>query len=548
MPSKWQQLMKYIFASYLLLFSVRSFSQETPTEISGVVTFVTAQSVYVKFDATEQIVVGDTLHLKILNDFVPCLLVRNKSSVSVVCTLLNNCPVKKEDAVLCRPGLIPANLVGDDFSEEPENEDEIVKNERIHGRVSAASFSNLSDHTAPSHRTMYRLSMNADRIGESKFSVETFLNYRQLYLDPEKSSTQKTRFFNIYNLAVRYDVDSTFSLTVGRKINNKASSLGAIDGLQVEKYFGRIYTGVIAGYRPDFMNYSLNTDLLEFGGYVGLQTVSLRSNSKTTMGLLQQNNAGAVDRRYMYFQHSSSIRRNLNLFTSAELDLFSMVNGEAMNHYRLTNFYTSANYRISKAMDVNLSYDSRKQIMYYETYSSDIERMLEDDDARQGIRARAGLRPTKYTSLGVSYGKRFQSSNQNKSENINGYITYTKVPGIGGRISLNYNRNRSNYLLSEIIAIRLSQDLFKKNINSEIYFRKVNYRYFNEELTTPTTMQQYYYGISLLYRISPSWSFSMLGEMSTRDAINNYRMNLRLNKRFDTKKKKKKVEPRPNKF
>ena len=63
--------------------------------------------------------------------------------------------------------------------------------------------------------------------------------------------------------------------------------------------------------------------------------------------------------------------KKLNLFTSLELDLYNKVNDTVNNDVRLTNLYASARYRFSRKFDLTLSYDSRKRILYYETFKSD---------------------------------------------------------------------------------------------------------------------------------------------------------------------------------
>jgi hemolysin activation/secretion protein len=178
--------------------------------------------------------------------------------------------------------------------------------------------------------------------------------------------------------------------------------------------------------------------------------------------------------------------------------------------------------------------------MYYETFRTAIENILEDDEARQGVRARINVRPAKYTSFGLGYSKRFQSSNQNKSDNINGFLSYTKLPGVGGRVTLNYNRNESNYLQSNIISIRHSRDLIERKLSADFYYRLVNYTYTyagaNEGTVAET--QQYYIGANLMYRLSSSLTFSVLGEFAARESEENSRVNARIIKRFDSKKKK----------
>lgn len=150
------------------------------------------------------------------------------------------------------------------------------------------------------------------------------------------------------------------------------------------------------------------------------------------MGLLQQTNAGPVDRRYAYFQHSSTFWNDLNIFGSFELGLYGLVDGAPTTKARLTNFYLSSRYRFGKRVDLFASYDARRRIVYYETYRSDIEILLDDDDAMQGARLRLNVRPIKDISLSASYSKRFESDGGNRSDNINGYITFPRsLPLVG---------------------------------------------------------------------------------------------------------------------
>jgi hypothetical protein len=313
-----------------------------------------------------------------------------------------------------------------------------------------------------------------------------------------------------------------------------ASSIGAIDGVQAEKYFGKFYTGIIAGFRPDIFNQNFNSNLLEFGGYIGLKTNAGAFKSQTTLGLLEQKNAGATDRRYVYFQHSSTVGRNLNLFSSVELDIYDKVNEQISTDARLTNLYASASYRISKVFNVFVSYDSRKRILYYETFKTEIENLLDDDEARQGARVRLNIKPLKNTTVGLSYSKRFQSSGQNASDNMNGYITFSKIPIVRGLLNVSYNINISNYLESKIWSFRHSRYLFKNKLNVDLYYRIIEYAYkiskVNDALNN--TYKQSYIGSNLTYQFAKKISFSIMGEANTLATEKNYRINARIIKRF----------------
>ena len=125
------------------------------------------------------------------------------------------------------------------------------RSDKIMGSISAAGYSVLSSTRGNNTKAMYRLSFSAPRINNSKFSVETYMNYRQTFLSTDSGSYRPKDVFNIYNLAVQFDASPTLSFVLGRKINPKVSSIGAIDGLQAEKSFGNFYTGILAGFRPD---------------------------------------------------------------------------------------------------------------------------------------------------------------------------------------------------------------------------------------------------------------------------------------------------------
>ena len=525
--------MKIKFIAILFICSTSSLvAQDAANTMEGKVTFVTSNNVYVRFEATEEIEVGAIL---IFNGN-ECLEVTQKSSNSVVCVVINSCVISKGDTITYKISPVedsPSEIIEDNVDESIPAEvvlpiaaatkKESIYKENIRGRVAAASYNTFSKLREDRHRLQLRFSMNANHINDGKFSIESYITYRSILSTPENYNG-RTSIFNVYNFNATYDATSSLSINVGRRINPKASTFGANDGLQIEKYFGHFYLGGVVGFRPDFFDYGLNTDLLQYGGYAGFETTSKEFYSTTTLGAMEQTNNGATDRRYIFFQHSSTISSNLNLFGSMEMDIFG---GDAGGS-RLTNLFLSARYRFSRAANVMVSYDSRKQIVYYETFQSNIDMILDDDLARQGLRARINVRPIKIVWAGISYSSRFQNDSQNKSDNIYGYGTLTKIPSIGGRLNVSYNVNSSNYLTSNIISVRHSRELFKNKLSGEIYFRNANYDYKNQE----EKYSQNYYGLVLGYRMSRTWQLSFSGELSTLRDENNLRFYTILTKRF----------------
>ncbi len=535
---------KIIFILFFTIISFHSNAQDNAQILEGKVTFITSKNIYVKFDNTQMIKIGDTL--KIANNR-PCLLVSNKSSSSVVCTKINACDIEKDTIVLYQYSLVNEAVIKEEAIVEDigisytdsiktinDTPKEIQYTENIKSRLSVSSYSMLSDLRDDNHRLVSRFSLYAAHINHSKFSIETYINYRKNISSNIARPSRNDNALRVFNLALKYDVDSTLSITIGRKINYKIASLGAIDGLQAEKFFGKNFVGVIAGFRPDIFDFGFNSNLLQYGAYVGRLTDNKNLRSQTTLGIAEQRNHNELDRRFTYLQHSSTLFKKLNLYVASELDIYSKSNDSISNSPRLTNLYVTARYRFNRKINVALSYDSRKRIIYYQTYQSDIERILDEDIARQGFRARLNIKPFKNVFSGFSYSKRLQSDNKNKSDNLYGYVSFSRLPTIGGRMSLTYNKNSTNYLNSNIASLRYSTAFMDDRLNADFYYRFVDYKY---KRTVPDFSQNYF-GTYLSYFIDRSLTVSLSAEYSTYNGENNYRINTRIIKRFNRQRKK----------
>ncbi len=507
--------------------------------MEGNISFVTSNNIYVRFENTAKIKIGDSLRLDGQTGSA-CLLVNSKSTTSCVCTKLFDCKVEKGAKVIFIPPAkqsneTPKEIVVSPFVKDTVElaEPDIMYPQEIKARISASTYSLVSNNREDRHRLMSRLSIDADHINDSKFSADVYMNFRQIFDEPN-SRLRQNSLLRIFNFSVSYEVDPTLNLVLGRNINPKISSLGAIDGIQAEKQLGNSYIGLIAGSRPDIFNFGYNPELLEYGGYYGFNTHTKNLDAQTTLGFIEQRGSSDIDRRYAYVQHTSTLFKKLNFFTSSEIDLYSKQNYTTTNEFRLTSLYAALRYRFSRSINIMVSYDTRKRIIYYETYRTDIDQLLDDDLARQGIRTRLNFRPFKYIYTGLSYSKRFQSDQQNKSDNIYGYLTVSRTPFINGRTSISYNRNQSNYLLSNIGSLRHSRSLFNNRLNTDLYYRLVQYDYSNIN----DNLLQHYMGADVSYNINKTLLFSITGEFSMYDNSKNYRVYTRLVQRFHNKHRK----------
>jgi len=110
----------YIILNLFLLFIFSANGQEIKfQEISGNVTYLSSQNVYVQFDNTEGISVGDSLFVRSKKKLIPILRANFISSRSVAGELLNEkSELKVSDVVIARIKLteIEDQLAGVDSS------------------------------------------------------------------------------------------------------------------------------------------------------------------------------------------------------------------------------------------------------------------------------------------------------------------------------------------------------------------------------------------------------------------------------------------------
>ncbi len=304
--------MKFIFSVFILIIIGYTLMGQTRDEnIQGTVTYITTQSVYVKFPSTEKINIGDTLYIKQDGQLLPVLLITNLSSISCVCNPISANTLKVNDIIftktksaviqdeIAKPNQeiipIPVEEMKDTLTELVPK----VKQD-IYGRVSVASYTNFSNADADnSQRMRYIVSFNMKNINGSKLSLESYISF--VHSNNNWNEVQDNLFngLKIYNLSLRYDFNETTSLTFGRKINPNLSSVGAIDGLQFEKRFKSISVGAFVGSRPDYEDYSYSFKLLQYGAYVGHNYQKEKKSMQTSLAFIEQQNDGNTDRRFV---------------------------------------------------------------------------------------------------------------------------------------------------------------------------------------------------------------------------------------------------------
>ena len=154
---------KHILIFFAIIFFADLNGQPNVETLSGQVSFVSPNSVYVKFKSTAGISAGDTLFAKSNGNVIPVLIINNLSSLSCVCTVIP--PAKPAVADFVTAKVKTGGAAGAAGAEKalpvavatqiPVQETKEVSNtgkptygelkQRISGSVSVNSYSDLSN-------------------------------------------------------------------------------------------------------------------------------------------------------------------------------------------------------------------------------------------------------------------------------------------------------------------------------------------------------------------------------------------------------------------
>lgn len=522
---------------FLILYCSLQTEAQTPLVVEGKVSFVTQGSVYIKFNNTDPINAGDTLYMKQTgtDKYLPCLKINAKSSTTCVAVNFSGInfqagqivysfqqvQIKKKELVKYKEIRLQTILQKDTLKPAPLKKNAAL----IHGRISLSNYSNFSStDNYQSHRQVGSLFLNGSNLGHSRISAETNIIYSLVQPSNISEYTGTQSILRIYGLSVKYEFIHGGEINVGRRYNNNLASMGAIDGLQIEKPFRNFFGGLIIGYRPDLYTYAFNSNLFQYGLYGGHNLNKGNYRASTTLGYIEQTNKFKTDRKYAAFQHSGRFKK-ISLFASAELELYN----PTLNKLRLSSLYASANYNLTKKSSLMLSYDSRKMIIYYESYFIDLSSYFNNDIAMNGLRLRWSLQLSKniYTSIGAAI--RYQSNGSNKSDNYNASVSWNNIPLIHGDISLSGNSNLSNSIESHSGSINYSRDFFSQKVQLNLFFRYQQYEYTKWR---EISVFNQYYGGSINYNFTKKFSINGYYEFSSIAERTYSRISLSAIKRF----------------
>jgi len=520
---------KYLFLISFIITGISLYGQNTDGYIKGKINYISSQNVYVQFVNTDGIKAGDTLFSVKNEIYQPVLIVKIKSSISCIGTIVGSYKPAVSNQVYARKREEPdaLEIAAQKSKQGIALNDQAIKRSKgemlstsngssFSGRVSISGFLNNTSDTTINSTYRFNLSLNAHHIFKSNFSTEVDLSltnrntYRTFVnLSTVQDTMKMVNFrqtFNdvkIYNLSLKYDFSNSASVLFGRKINMNLANIGAIDGLQFENNGKYISFGAVVGSRPDLYTYAIDPKMFQFGAFISHHIADKSARMQTSVAVFNQTNNMVTDRRFAYIQHTNSLLKNVDFFGSAEVDLYGLKNNQPVTTFNLTSTYLSLRWRAFQNLSMAVMYDARKNIYYYETYKNYVDSLL-DKETRQGFRFQLNYQPFDHLSWGGNAGYRLATATSNKSMNGYTYLTFSEIPFIDASITVNATVLKTNYVTGMIYGAALSRDFFDGKFFAELSYQNVNYTF-----TTTTQLLEKSADINLSWRMTRKLFFTV---------------------------------------
>jgi hypothetical protein len=475
----------------LILTSVISFSKSDEREIKkGIISFISSQNVYVKFDNTIGIAEGDTLFTVSGNKSNAALIVRFISSTSCAGEKIVDKNLKVNDELIAYIKIEQTEVKGEITvdTKKPQLSESIPEvkiqsyssikkiNSGISGRISTQSYSNFTNYSDRGNNQRWRHSvrLNAQNIENTGLSFSTYSIFAYKADDWKQISSNIGRALKIYDLNLGYKFDESTRLWLGRYLNRRISNISAVDGLQIERDFSSFTIGLVGGSRPDFSDFGYNFRLFEYGVYINKADTLGSGMMDNTLSVFEQTNDFKTDRRFIYLQHSNNLIQKTSFFISSEIDLYKKILDREENSPSVTSVFVSARYTPVRELSFSLSYDARQNVIYYETFKSFIDSVFENE-TRQGFRFRTNIKPLRNLSLGLNYGYRYRKSDLKPNTNFGGNISYTNIPLLDVSTNVSFSRLNSSYIESNLYGVFIYKTIDQIYLDISIGLRLTEY-------------------------------------------------------------------------
>ncbi|QOJ28577.1 MAG: hypothetical protein HRU80_06680 [Ignavibacteriales bacterium] len=484
-------LNKFLFLLCIVPFLLQTSFAQTPEWRQGKVTYVTSQNIYTEFSNTEGISAGDTLFSRNGSIYTPAVIVQFISTRSVAGPSLSGSRITAGDLLFAK---VLVDVVADTTTAEPdttvktEQEAGVIKTKPpvqdvkitrsvLKGRAAVQSSTTLvNTGTADDQqRWRYTLSLTSQDAYIQGLTLGTHLNYAYSVKEWQRISNAPLNRLIPYDLYASYESEEYGRFTAGRKISKWYPSLGAIDGVQFESGSDALRYGAFAGARPSAMQYGFDFKLFQGGVFVSRSDTIGKGTMENTISFIHQTNSFNTDRQFVSLLHYSQFFRWLSFFASAEADFYRQVPGQSGGTPELTTLYIQARMRITKELQAGVSYDARRNPVYYFTFRNLIDSSF-SNPLREGTRIQLNYRPLPYLTMNATAGFRFRQGDGKTSVNFSVYGGLSKLPFVRGSMVYSFARSEASYSVSDNHSL-LYRDEVGQDISWSAGVRMYSYSY-----------------------------------------------------------------------
>lgn len=561
-----KELSHFVFLLLLILgIGLSVDAQQNTEQAAGEISFISGSNVYVRLPSDSPQQAGDTLFQFLGGKKIPALLIKQRSSLSCLSNPIADFKpevgmkmyssanqvyphkveklekekietreelkeeekeeeVPAQNAVVILP--VEPKTERSEAKKSPEGENK--KEGKIHGRIRTLAMLDLpSGDFEGRNNFRHSLYLTGNDLITKGLSAEAYLQMNHNEALFSADSLHPKTGFRAFSLNMQYSGKDHFVLGLGRKIHSKLSNIGPNDGLWVEKKFGAFGVGAMAGYRPDWKDFSFNSDLFQYGVFVTFDHTGKGSNYQHSLAFMEQTNQGNTDRRFLYGQSNGRFTPKLSYLASVELDLYRMQNDTASTSLRLTGLYLNLNWQLNRKLSLSASYNARQPIIFYETYRSEVDELL-DRELNQGLRFRMNYRPWKFMQLNLNGGIRYEKGDLSPAMHYSAAMSLRNLPMNGVTSTLSASQNRSSYFNADILGLRFQGDILPGKLSAGISYRYLQYHSTMESTILPQHMAE----LQLEYRISKNWQASLNYELIQQKDFPHNRLFLQVRYRF----------------
>lgn len=242
-------------------------------------------------------------------------------------------------------------------------------------------------------------------------------------------------------------VDDADAAGFGRVINPFMRGLGYLDGgYAALRIHPRVRLGLAGGMDPKMEDSSLQPNQQKYGVFVTYERGSYdKRRLATTVALSGSYQEGTIDREFGYVQNMLSFGRRLSLYHSMEVDVNrGWRKTAAGNRVSFSNAYFTTNVALSQWLNVDMSYDARRNIRDYHTHDS--ADSLFDDALSTGYGASASLSMPGNVRLRARAGVRRRTSDDHSNRNGSISLHVRSFPARGHSVSARLSVSETPYV------------------------------------------------------------------------------------------------------